>query len=100
MLMRRSILALALVAPVLGHAATWEADPPHSSVAFAVRHMMISTVHGQFRTFTATAIGDPAEPEKATSEATIDVGSVDTGNGKRVCHVCPQSPKIGSCLPR
>ncbi len=85
--MRRSILALALVVPAFGYAATWEADPPHSSVAFAVRHMMISTVHGQFRTFTATATGDPAEPEKATIEATIDVGSVDTGNEKRDSHL-------------
>jgi polyisoprenoid-binding protein YceI len=85
--MHRSILALALVVPALGYAGTWDVDPAHSSVAFAVRHMMISTVHGQFRTFTASATGDPAEPEKATIEATIDVGSVDTGNEKRDSHL-------------
>ena len=89
--MRRFVFALALVAaslaPVVGGAATWDVDPAHSSIAFAVRHMMISTVHGQFRTFTATATGDPAEPEKATLEATIDVASLDTGNEKRDAHV-------------
>jgi polyisoprenoid-binding protein YceI len=89
--MRRLVYSLALVigllAPTLGRAATWDLDPQHSSVAFAVRHMMISTVHGQFRTFSATATGDPAEPEKATIEATIDVASIDTGNEKRDTHL-------------
>ena len=89
--MRRLVCSLALVigllAPTLGRAATWDLDPQHSSVAFAVRHMMISTVRGQFRTFSATATGDPAEPEKATVEATIDVASIDTSNEKRDTHL-------------
>ena len=94
--MRRLVYSLALVigllAPTLGRAETWDLDPQHSSVAFAVRHMMISTVHGQFRTFSATATGDPAEPEKATIEATIDVASIDTGNEKRDTHL--KSPEF------
>jgi polyisoprenoid-binding protein YceI len=49
--------------------------------------MMISTVRGQFRTFTATAVGDPAAPEEAKIEATIDVSSIDTGNEKRDTHL-------------
>jgi polyisoprenoid-binding protein YceI len=89
--MRRFVCSLAFVvglfSPVLGHGATWDVDPPHSSVAFAVRHMMISTVHGQFRTFSATAVGDPASPENATLEATVDVASIDTGNEKRDAHL-------------
>jgi polyisoprenoid-binding protein YceI len=30
-------------------AGTWNVDPAHSSVAFEVKHMMISTVRGHFR---------------------------------------------------
>jgi polyisoprenoid-binding protein YceI len=89
--MRRFVASLVcvvgLVAAVPGHGATWELDPAHSSVSFAVRHMMISTVRGQFRTFSGTAIGDPTSPEQAKLEATIDVASIDTGNEKRDAHL-------------
>jgi polyisoprenoid-binding protein YceI len=89
--MRRFVCLLAfvsgLLAPALGHAATWEVDPTHSSVAFAVRHMMISTVRGRFGSFTATAVGDPASPETAKIEASIDVASIDTDNEKRDTHL-------------
>jgi len=30
-------------------AGTWEIDPIHSDVSFAVRHMMVSKVRGRFR---------------------------------------------------
>jgi polyisoprenoid-binding protein YceI len=76
-----------LFLPALGRAAGWEADPAHSSVAFSIRHMMISTVRGQFRTFTATAVGDLAAPAAATIAATIDARSIDTGNEKRDGHL-------------
>jgi polyisoprenoid-binding protein YceI len=85
--MRHLSLALVLAVPALASAATWEADPVHSSLGFAVRHLMISTVRGEFHTFTATATGDPADPTKAVVEATIDVGSIDTRNDKRDAHL-------------
>ena len=44
-------------------AGTWKADPAHSSVAFEVRHMMISTVRGLFSVFDGTleAAEDPEQ---------------------------------------
>jgi polyisoprenoid-binding protein YceI len=81
------LLALLLLAPVFAHAATWEIDPAHSSVSFSVRHMMISTVRGQFRSFSAKATGDPTAPASATIEATIDAKTIDTGNEKRDGHL-------------
>ncbi len=88
-LFRRSlvVLVVALALPSVGRGATWEADPAHSTIQFGIRHMMISTVHGQFKTFTATGTGDPAKPAAATVEATIDVATVDTGNEKRDTHL-------------
>jgi polyisoprenoid-binding protein YceI len=32
-------------------AGTWDIDPVHSDVSFAVRHMMVSKLRGQFATF-------------------------------------------------
>jgi polyisoprenoid-binding protein YceI len=84
---RSLALVLGLVVPTLGHAATWEVDPVHSTVGFAIRHMMISTVRGHFRTFTATATGDPAAPTAATIVATIDATTIDTANEKRDTHL-------------
>ncbi len=86
-IVRSVVAAVVLAAPLLAHAATWEADPAHSSVDFAIRHMMISTVRGQFRTFSAKIAGDPANPSGATIEATMDAGSIDTGNEKRDGHL-------------
>ena len=80
-------LATSLLVPALGHAATWELDPAHSSVSFAIRHMMISTVRGSFRTFTGKAMGDPASPTGASIEASIDAASIDTANEKRDAHL-------------
>jgi len=77
----------ALVAPSLAPAATWQVDPAHSTVGFSIRHMMISNVRGQFKTFTATATGDPLKPTEASVKATIDVASIDTGNEKRDAHL-------------
>jgi polyisoprenoid-binding protein YceI len=80
-------LAVALLVPASGRAATWELDPAHSTIGFAIRHMMISSVRGQFRTFTGKATGDPKTPDKAEIEATIDVASIDTANAKRDDHL-------------
>ena len=91
--MRRSIrllvpaLAVALLAPAPSRAATWELDPAHSSIGFAIRHMMISTVRGQLRTFTGKATGDPTAPDKGAIEVTIDATSIDTANPKRDGHL-------------
>ena len=91
--MRRSIrllvpaLAVALLVPAPTRAATWELDPAHSTIGFAIRHMMISTVRGQFRTFTGKATGDPRTPDKAAIEASIDAASIDTANEKRDGHL-------------
>jgi polyisoprenoid-binding protein YceI len=86
-LVRLVAIALVLALSSIGHAATWEADPAHSSIQFGIRHMMISTVRGQLKTFSAKATGDPTNPAGATIEATIDAASIDTGNEKRDSHL-------------
>jgi polyisoprenoid-binding protein YceI len=66
---------------------TWLLDPAHSSVEFAVRHMMMTTVRGRFKSMNATLTGDRDHPEKAGVEATIDVASIDTGVADRDTHL-------------
>ena len=53
-------------------AGSWRIDPLHSSAQFSVRHMMISTVRGQFGGVKGTVLYDPKNPAASTVEATID----------------------------
>jgi polyisoprenoid-binding protein YceI len=68
----------------------WTLDPAHSQIEFAVKHMMISTVRGQFRDFTATVDFDEEHPEHSTVEAHIAASSITTGQEARDAHL--QSP--------
>jgi polyisoprenoid-binding protein YceI len=43
-------------AATLGKAITWQVDPAHTHVEFAVRHLMIATVRGRFSDVTGTVI--------------------------------------------
>lgn len=78
----------------------WSVDPVHSHVGFSVRHMMVTTVRGTFKTFTGTMnIGD--DFSSASIEGEIDVASIDTGNADRDNHLraneffdAPNHPKI------
>src|SRR4249920_1641054 len=73
-----SVFITSLVSPALAQVENWKIDPMHSSAQFAVRHMGISTVRGEFRKVSGTASYDPANPTKTSLEATIDATSVDT----------------------
>jgi polyisoprenoid-binding protein YceI len=64
-------------------AAQWNVDPAHSSASFAVRHMMVSTVHGSFSGLKGTVEYDAAHPQASKANLTIDATTVDTRNEKR-----------------
>lgn len=64
-------------------AATWQIDPAHTSAQFAVRHMMVSTVRGEFSNIKGTVEYDPAAPAKASVDVTIDATTVNSREPKR-----------------
>ena len=66
---------------------TWQLDPAHSSVEFAVKHMMMTTVRGRFKNLQATLTGDEDHPDGCCVEAQIEVASIDTGNSDRDKHL-------------
>jgi polyisoprenoid-binding protein YceI len=65
----------------------WNIDTSHSEVSFAVRHMMISTVRGQFKKFSGTINIDETTPTNSSVEVAIDVASIDTRDEKRDGHL-------------
>ncbi|POM26011.1 hypothetical protein BTM25_03950 [Actinomadura rubteroloni] len=74
----------AAVAPGLT-AGTWNIDPSHSEVTFAIRHLM-TKVRGSFTEFSgAFQIADELADSTATVE--IQMASIDTRNADRDKHV-------------
>jgi polyisoprenoid-binding protein YceI len=67
-------------------AGTWTIDPVHSEVSFTVRHMMVSKVRGRFDKFEGTITTAP-DPLQSSVTATVDLGSVNTGNDTRDNHI-------------
>lgn len=63
----------------------WAIDPVHSTIGFAVRHLMVSKVRGRFGTFAAAITVASDGTPSVTAE--IDVTSVSTGNEQRDSHI-------------
>ena len=70
-------------------AGAYNVDPSHSNVGFAVRHMGIATVRGNFKKFAGTV---EAADGKLTLSGSVDAASVDTGDENRDGHL--QSPEF------
>ncbi|HKM80132.1 MAG TPA: YceI family protein [Candidatus Acidoferrum sp.] len=80
-------LAAALALPASAGTTTWQIDPQHSSAEFAVTHLMISTVRGEFHGVKGTVVLDDQDITKSTVNATIDATSVDTREPDRDKHL-------------
>lgn len=76
-----------LLSPALAHASTWDIDPAHSTVEFSVRHVMVTTVKGQFQKVKGALELDEKDPTKSTVEVSIETASIDTREAKRDGHL-------------
>ena len=65
----------------------WVLDPMHSEVQFKVKHLVISTVTGSFKTFEGTVTTEGDTFEGATAEFSLDVASIDTNQEMRDGHL-------------
>lgn len=72
--------------PTLVPTGTWTVDPAHSKVGFAVKHMGIATVRGEFGDFEGTLeIGDDLSTARAYG--TVKTPSIDTNQPQRDEHL-------------
>jgi polyisoprenoid-binding protein YceI len=73
-------------APTVVPAGVWSVDPNHSRVGFAIRHMAIATVRGEFTEFEGTLeIG--ADLSSARADGTVSVASILTNQPQRDDHL-------------
>jgi polyisoprenoid-binding protein YceI len=66
---------------------TWKIDPAHSTVEFAVRHMMITTVKGRFTDVTGTIQLDETNPSGGEVDFSLKTASIDTREAQRDTHL-------------
>ncbi len=64
----------------------WTIDPAHSQIQFKVRHMMISTVTGNFDTFHSEVEMDGEDLGSAKVSFEAETASVHTGSADRDEH--------------
>lgn len=65
----------------------WVLDPTHSEVEFKIKHMMISTVTGNFKKFDATVETEGEDFTTAKIKFTVEVDSIDTKSEQRDGHL-------------
>jgi len=65
---------------------SWQIDYGHSTVGFTGRHMMVSTVRGEFEKFSGTVEFDEDDLTCSQAEIQIEAASVNTRNIQRDDH--------------
>ncbi len=65
----------------------WALDPTHSEIQFKVKHLLISTVTGQFKQFTATVETEGEDLSTAKVHLTADLSSISTNNEQPDAHL-------------
>jgi polyisoprenoid-binding protein YceI len=66
---------------------TWNIDATHSTIGFAIRHMVFSKVRGRFLKYTGAIRLDDGDLAKSWVEVAIDAASIDTGTAQRDNHL-------------
>ncbi len=78
-----AVLSVALVQAQ----ATWNIDASHTSIRFAVDHMVISEVEGNFSKYEGSLVSTKEDFSDAKINFVVDINSVNTDNAKRDEHL-------------
>ena len=65
----------------------WALDPTHSELQFKVKHLMISTVTGQFNQFNGAVETKENDFTTAKIDFTAEINSISTNNEQRDAHL-------------
>jgi polyisoprenoid-binding protein YceI len=84
---RLALVVLLLPSLALAEAATWNIDPSHTQATFAVRHMVISNVKGEFQSTKGVVKIDDKDLAKSAVDVTVDAASIHTREDKRDAHL-------------
>jgi len=66
---------------------TWAIDPAHSELSFKVKHLMISNVKGEFKSFAGEALSNGTEFVAESINVTLQANSIFTNSDDRDAHL-------------
>jgi polyisoprenoid-binding protein YceI len=66
---------------------TWVTDPAHSHLGFTIKHLMISTVSGNFKQFEIKAVTTKPDYSDAKIEVTAQISGINTDQEQRDTHL-------------
>ncbi|TAF35456.1 MAG: polyisoprenoid-binding protein [Cytophagales bacterium] len=81
------LITLASVFNALAQTQVWKLDKSHSSIGFAIDHMVISETKGEFDDFTLNVLADKPDFTDAKFDVNIPVQSINTKDKKRDEHL-------------
>lgn len=64
--------------PGFAQASNWQIDPAHSAAQFAIRHLAVSTVRGEFTKISGHAQLDEKDITKSQIEVTVETATLNT----------------------
>lgn len=67
--------------------AQYNIDAAHSDILFKVKHLMITTVTGQFNNFNGSFTAEAEDFSDAQAQFTADINSINTRNEQRDAHL-------------
>lgn len=82
-----TVAALLLLGGEVFASESYKLDSAHSYIGFAVRHMGVANVRGEFRDYSADLTVDEADLARSSIELHIAAASIDTRNERRDDHL-------------
>jgi len=67
---------------------SYQLDPAHTRLGFAVRHALVAKVHGYFDSYEGRLHLDESDPTRCSVALRIDAASIRTNNPDRDAHLC------------
>lgn len=94
------VIYLSILSLSLANATPYSLDDSHTQVGFSVKHLMITTVKGEFKTYNADIDFDAKTKKFNGFKADIETKSIDTGIEKRDEHLRSEDFFLSEKFPK
>ncbi len=81
------IMTVFSITALLNAQTGWKLDKAHSNITFSIKHMVVSSVTGNFKEYDITFKSDKEDFTDATVDAVVKVASINTENVQRDTHL-------------
>ncbi len=83
----KKITIVSLLLASIAFAAPYSVDASHTNVGFKIKHMMVSSTNGKFKSFNGSFDYDEATKTVSNVKGKILAASIDTDDAKRDAHL-------------